>query len=388
MSQSATHVRPGSPELAGLLREIAEDAALRERERIAPYEQVALLRDAGIGALRVPEELGGAGASAREFFATLIALGAADSNIAQILRAHFGFVEGALLAPAPYRERRLAIAAAGELVGNAITEPAGVQAGDFLGLATTIAPEGEGWILDGTKYYSTGNLYCERIWVWAVTPEGVPVNAVVPRDREGVTLEDDWDGFGQRLTATGTTRLDRVRLAAEEVQVLEPGVVPPRVPLGAFLQLYLTAIIAGELRALRDDGVALLQRRTRSFTHASAELPRHDPVLQQVLGAIASDAWAAEAVVLRAADAIDAADPHDASRRAAEAKIVVDRLGLRSATALFELGGASATKASAGLDRHWRNIRTLASHNPTPYKSRAVGDLLVNGTELPDNTYF
>ena len=92
--------------------------------------------------------------------------------------------------------------------------------------------------------------------------------------------------------------------------------------------------------------------------------------------------------MLGASDTIDAGDAHAASRRCAEAKVVVDRLGLRSATQLFDAGGASATKASAGLDRHWRNIRTLASHNPTPYKRRALGELVVNGTSLPDNTYF
>jgi alkylation response protein AidB-like acyl-CoA dehydrogenase len=264
-----------------------------------------------------------------------------------------------------------------------------VQAGDFAGLATTIAPDGDDHVIDGTKYYSTGTLYADRVWVWGVTPEGVPASAVVPLDREGVTVEDDWDGFGQQLTGTGTTRFERVRVTADEVMLADPSAEPPpRVPIGAFLQLYLTAIIAGNLRAVRDDAVALLRRRTRSFSHGTTDLPREDPVLLQIVGDIASAAHAAESIVLGAADAIAHADPHDASRRVAEAKVVVDRLGLRAATQLFEVGGASATKAAANLDRHWRNIRTLASHNPTSYKSRALGELLVNGTTLPDNTYF
>ena len=388
MTPTTAPARLGRPELDELLQRIAEEAPLRERELVPPHPQVALVRDAGLGGLRVPEALGGADVTAREFFAILIALGAADSNLAQILRAHFGFTEAVRLMPEPVRSRWLEVVAAGELVGNAITEPAGAHAGDFAGLATTLTPDGDGWVVNGTKYYSTGNLYSDRIWVWGVTPDGIPANAVVPVDREGVMLEDDWDGFGQRLTGTGTTRFHDVRATADEVQVAEPDVAPPRVPLGAFLQLYLTAIIAGELRAVRHDAIALVRRRTRSFTHASADLPREDPILQQVIGDIASDAYAAEAIVLGASDTIDAGDAHAASRRCAEAKVVVDRLGLRSATQLFDAGGASATKASAGLDRHWRNIRTLASHNPTPYKRRALGELVVNGTSLPDNTYF
>jgi len=42
-------------------------------------------------------------------------------------------------------------------------------------------------------------------------------------------------------------------------------------------------------------------------------------------------------------------------------------------------GGASALQEDRRLDRHWRNARTLASHNPTIYKGRVVGDHLLNG---------
>ncbi|MDW5593849.1 acyl-CoA dehydrogenase family protein [Conexibacter stalactiti] len=387
-----------------LFARIAEGERERERERIAPHDQIALLRESRLGALRVPVALGGAGASVRELFETLIALAQADANVAQIVRAHFAFVEQVLLVPdAAFQERWLAPVAAGEIYGNAVTEIGGQQAGDFVGLSTRIAPSGDGdggYLIDGTKYYSTGTLYSDRVWVWGVTPEGVPASAVVPVDRDGVTVEDDWDGFGQRLTGTGTTRFAGVRAAADEVLLSDPDNVPPRLPVGAFLQLWLTATVAGAVRSLRDEAVTLLRDRRRGHTHGAAALPREDPVLLQAVGQIASDAWAIEATVLSAAEAIDRANAdvaagradsgavHAASKRAAEAKVVVDRLALRSASLLFEAGGASATKASAGLDRHWRNIRTLASHNPTPLKAYALGDFVVNGATLPDNTYF
>ena len=53
-----------------------------------------------------------------------------------------------------------------------------------------------------------------------------------------------------------------------------------------------------------------------------------------------------------------------------------------------KVGGASATKRSFNLDRHWRNARTLASHNPGTYKARAIGDHVINGTPLPINGFF
>ena len=54
----------------------------------------------------------------------------------------------------------------------------------------------------------------------------------------------------------------------------------------------------------------------------------------------------------------------------------------RAATRLFEVGGASATLRTRGLDRHWRNARVLASHNPLIYRARLLGDRAVNGTPL------
>jgi alkylation response protein AidB-like acyl-CoA dehydrogenase len=55
-------------------------------------------------------------------------------------------------------------------------------------------------------------------------------------------------------------------------------------------------------------------------------------------------------------------------------------------TQLFEAGGASAVTERFRLDRHWRNARTLASHNPVIYCDRIVGDYVLNGTS-PSGAY-
>lgn len=123
--------------------------------------------------------------------------------------------------------------------------------------------------------------------------------------------------------------------------------------------------------------------------------------MQQTVGQIAANAFAAEAIVLQAADALDRLDGARsegeefetavalaASLSAAKAKLIVDDLSLRSATLLFEVGGASTTKQSYNFDRHWRNARTLASHNPSHFKARAIGDYEINGTPLPQRGFF
>ena len=61
---------------------------------------------------------------------------------------------------------------------------------------------------------------------------------------------------------------------------------------------------------------------------------------------------------------------------------------LTAAGRLFEVAGTRSAAADLRLDRHWRNARTLASHNPAMYKARALGDLLLSGERLPANGFF
>jgi alkylation response protein AidB-like acyl-CoA dehydrogenase len=168
-----------------------------------------------------------------------------------------------------------------------------------------------------------------------------------------------------------------------------------------FAQLSLTAIVAGIARACPRDAAALVRSRERTFYHAPSDTATDDPLLQQTVGQIASGAFAAEAVVLLAADALDTATAafdagasdaiaaaHTAALLAAKAKIVADDLAIRAGSLLFDVGGASATKKITNLDRHWRNARTLSSHNPTPFKTRSIGQYEIAGTPLPAKGFF
>ncbi|MGV1049789.1 MAG: acyl-CoA dehydrogenase family protein [Solirubrobacterales bacterium] len=392
---------PGSPELAALLEAVGEESAVRERDRIAPYEQIDLIRAARFGALRVPREHGGAGTTLRETFRLVMALASVDSNVAHILRSHFAYVEQTLRSTDPaQRERWLREAASGTIVAGAATELGAHKVGAE-SLATTLRRDGDGVLrLNGVKYYSTGSLYADALMLTALDDDEKLVAVIVPASREGVTLEDDWDGLGQSLTGTGTTRLADVAVEPGELLDLHLH-ADGSFPRCGVLQLYITAVIAGALRNAADDAIALVRsRQGRPFAHAAAERPADDPLLQEAVGEIVSAAYAAEATVLRAAAAQDVEadsvadglpDPalaDQASLEAAQAKVVVDQLALGATARLFDLGGASATKRERNLDRHWRNVRTLSTHNPLLYKAQAIGDHALNGAPLPGNWFF
>ena len=160
----------------------------------------------------------------------------------------------------------------------------------------------------------------------------------------------------------------------------------------SYLQLVQLAVLAGIARRATDDVSAWVRERTRTFTHAPADLPRHDPLVQQVIGRLSAAAWSSRALVLTIAEQLDevlAAGGEDAALLdrveldVAHAQAAVIPAVLDATTQLFEVGGASITSEKLRLDRHWRNARVISTHNPLIYKLQTVGDHVLNGTDLP-----
>lgn len=367
---------------------IAETALAREHNRELAYDAVGWLREAGFGALRVPVEQGGGGASLPQLFELLIELAEADSNLPHILRAHFGFVEGRLSkGEGGSQEYWFPKVVAGDLWGAAMAERT-----DTSKNSVTLSQDGEGqWRLHGKKFYCTGTLYAD--WIAAAALDGEDfISVVVPTDAPGVTRDDDWDGFGQRLSGSGTTHFDNVVIPVEHVlRRYAAGEVRPESYISAFYQLFHLATLAGIARAVLRDATEFVQSRTRAFGVPGQSSPKDDPLVQRVIGRLSSLAYATQTQVLAVAQVLQ--DVHDAERReqASEAhyteaevrafqaqQIVLEQV-LEATTLLFEVGGASATSQSRRLDRHWRNARTLASHNPAIYRERALGNYYLNG---------
>jgi alkylation response protein AidB-like acyl-CoA dehydrogenase len=376
---------------------IAEGAVDREAARRLPHDQVSWLREAGFGKIRVPRSYGGLGASLPQFFRVLIELGQADSNLPQLLRGHFGFVETRLVHNDPaIRDRWLRRIADGVLVGNAQSE-LGNQS--FWDNATTVtqAPAETGWRLNGKKFYSTGSLFADWIHTTATVDRERSATVFVPAAANGVTRLDDWDGFGQRLTGSGTTLFENVEIHADDVQPYANGQLPKSY-LAAFFQLVHLATLTGIGRAAVAEAAAFVRQRNRNLANPAYPAPQDDPQVQAVVGRITGASFAAEATTLAAVEAVEAVyqaevaghatpelfDRADAAVYSAQGQVIALVLGL--VTELFEVGGASAVTERFRLDRHWRNARTLASHNPVIYRDRIVGDYVLNGTS-PSASY-
>ncbi len=389
-------------DFAPFLDQLRATAADHDVDRVHPFDEIRRFAEAGLGGVRVPVEFGGKGLTLAEFYDFLIALGAADSNIPQALRQHYFRVELALLQPAsPERDDLLRAIAGGRIFGNATSEVSDVPIGR---IQTVLRTADDGTLrVSGKKFYSTGNLYAQFIPISAVDENDESVVVIVPADREGVHIADDWAGFGQKLTASGTTTFTDVLV--HESEVLRRGPSTTHHTMG-FHQLVLLATIAGTARAAADDVRRLVQERKRVYSAGSGTLARHDPIVQEAVGrteaaaftaraiVLSAAAFTARAIVLSAAAVLERAweawtDPavtlEQSSALFAEADIVVSTaqvsivpLVLEQTSHLFDSLGASSTNTREALDRHWRNARTVSSHNPWIYKARQVGDYVLN----------
>ena len=373
------------------IREGAVDrelAAGTPGDRALPHAEVRALADAGFGRLRVPEDRGGFGVSLVELAHLVADLAAADSNIAHLWRGHFGYTELLLLRPSSStsRDEWLERIVDGAIIGNATSERTGTTLAD---ISTTVTPSGPGsFRLDGTKYYSTGTLYADWIYL-AADRDGERVTFAVDATAPGITGIDDWDGFGQRLTASGTTVFDGVTVDASVVSAYRDA---PLSHIQAFYQLYLLAVLAGIGQAVVDDAVAFVRPRTRTYIHANARRPGDDPQVLAILGRLSAGAFTARSLVIAAEGLLDEVvatnEPgvgvdhallDSAENAVYQAQVEIGPRVLRAASELFEVGGASAADRTRALDRHWRNARVVASHNPAVYKERLVGEYVLHG---------
>ncbi len=394
---------PRLPERSALLDEIpafaahiAEGAARREAERELPFDAFRRFRRTRLGALRLPGDWGGPGGSVEDVVELVATLAASDSNVAHALRPHFNFVE--LLIVNGNRASPWSRAVArGDLFGSASTEVGTPRPGI---ITTRVSRTKAGLRLNGSKHYATGTAYADWVSLSALDDDDRSVRVLIPTDRAGVSILDNWDGMGQRLTASGGIELTDVEVFPDEISTRPPGSDAAR-HASTFRQLFLAACQVGIVRNIVRDATAYVQSLARPIAHSPASSAREDLFVQNAVGEIAALSYAADSILSRAAQASDLAQKailagtgdidgvlSDNAAQTAKAQIVIGQLALKAAERIFDIGGGSATSRSLNYDRHWRNIRTLLSHNPTAYKAQVVGNLVLNGTSPPTDGGF
>lgn len=376
-------------ELAAAFR---DGAARRDAELILPGDEVEEMTRRGLYGLTVPAWLGGPDLPMSAVAEVLRILATGDPNLAQLPHSHYVYVNLLRCCGSRDQQRELLSAVRdGARFGNAQAE-AGTRTPDQI--RTSIVPDGGGYVITGEKFYCTGAWFAHIIPVLARGQDGAAYAAFVPRTARGLTVLDDWAGLGQRTTASGTVRLEGVRVGPGAVVARDPVFGGPTT-YGAFAQLMHAAIDAGIARGALDEAAAFVRAKARPWFEAGVEKAADDPLLVQRAGELAVTVRAAETLLADAGRQLDAAEGERAAGRldaqqagaasiaVAIAKAAADRAAVDAASALFELGGTRSAAASLNLDRHWRNARTHTLHDPVRWKLQHIGRWTLTGTPPP-----
>ncbi|WP_046731075.1 SfnB family sulfur acquisition oxidoreductase [Streptomyces humi] len=371
-----------------LADEFRAGAARRDAERALPRAELDRLSASGLLAVTVPAEHGGADVGAGTLAEIFRILAAADASLAQIPQSHFVYVN-VIRRQGTEEQRKFFFAEllAGSRLGNAQSEAGTRHVQD---IRTRLVPQDNGgYLLTGVKHYSTGALFAHWIPVLARAENDDLHVAYVPADAPGLTVVDDWDGMGQRTTASGTVRLDQVPVQADRVLPHHLTFRGPQLH-GAVAQLLHTAIDVGIAGGALAEAAEFVREKSRPWFESGVETAAEDPLLIQRFGELAVRVRASEALLREAARAVDAAaagltdeTAAEASVAVAAAKVTAADTAVEVAGALFEVSGTRSALNSLNLHRHWRDARTHTLHDPARWKIQHIGRYVLNGTPPP-----
>ncbi|MFI5995778.1 SfnB family sulfur acquisition oxidoreductase [Streptomyces sp. NPDC051362] len=373
---------------AGLAEGFRTEAPLRDAERRLPYAELEQLSASGLLGVTVPADHGGADVRQETLAEVFRLLASADASLAQIPQNHFVYVN-VLRRQGTTEQRKFFFGEVleGRRFGNAQSEAGTRHVQD---IRTRLLPLPDGsHELTGVKHYSTGALFADWIPVLARAEDDNLYVAYVPRDADGLTVVDDWDGMGQRTTASGTVRLDAVTVPADRVVPHHLTFQGPQLH-GAVAQLLHAAIDAGIAGGALAEAAEFVRTKSRPWFESGVDTAAEDPLLIQRFGELDLQVRASEALLGVAARAVDAARDELTYASAAEASLAVAAAKAHTtasavlvADALFEVSGTRAALDSLNLHRYWRDARTHTLHDPARWKIQHLGRHVLNGTRPP-----
>ena len=356
---------------------------LRDQQRLLPFDEIEAFSQRGLGGMRIGKAYGGARISHKTLAHVFRILNKADSSLGQIPQNQISLlylIE--LMGTEQQKQFVFGQILQGKRLANGGPEK---NTKDTKTLATHLSIENGQYFVDGEKFYSTGSQFADWLAIKAIHPEGHVVLTLVDRYAQGVEILDDWDGFGQRTTSSGTVKLQHV--AVDPLLIFDERILT-QMPnyRGAYSQLLQVAIDVGIAEAAFSDTLTAIHKARplidsgvdkASLEHYTLhEVGRLNIVLDAAI--LLLDEAAAYLDQLEAQVQISFEDAAQASILVAEAKVYANDAALQISEKLLELGGSRASLSQHNLDQHWRNARVHTLHDPVRWKIHAIGNYYLN----------
>ncbi|ACL41696.1 acyl-CoA dehydrogenase domain protein [Pseudarthrobacter chlorophenolicus A6] len=332
------------------------DGRVIERASQIPDEYIRGLADLGVFGMKIPEEYGGLGLSLVYYGRALALLGSVHPSLGALLSAHqsIGVPEPVKVFGSPEQKKEyLPRCAAGAITAFLLTEPDVGSDPARLGSTATPADDGEAYLLDGVKLWTTNGVIAELVVVMAVVPAHTDADGtthkggisafVVEMDSPGITVENRNAFMGLRGIENGVTRFHQVRVPAANRLGRE----------GQGLKIALTTLNTGRLAlpALCVASGRWSLKIAREWSNARTQWGRpvgeHEAVGKKI-AFIAASAFALDAVFELAAELADAGQK-DVRIEAALAKLWATEISCRIADELVQIRGGRGFETAESL---------------------------------------
>lgn len=327
-----------------------------ERDAKIPDEYIRDLADLGVFGMKIPEEYGGLGLSLVYYGRALALLGSVHPSLGALISAHqsIGVPEPVKVFGTPEQKREyLPRCAAGAVTAFLLTEPDVGSDPARLGSTATPTDDGDAYLLDGVKLWTTNGVIAELVVVMAVVPAHTDAGGtlhkggisafVVEMDSPGITVENRNAFMGLRGIENGVTRFHQVRVPAANRLGRE----------GQGLKIALTTLNTGRLAlpALCVASGRWSLKIAREWSNARTQWGRpvgeHEAVGKKI-AFIAASAFALDAVFELSAELADAGQK-DVRIEAALAKLWATEISCRIADELVQIRGGRGFETAESL---------------------------------------
>ncbi|MFT4002230.1 MAG: acyl-CoA dehydrogenase family protein [Rhizobium sp.] len=367
-----------------LCRFLHQDAIERDLAGGSPTVQIVALKRAGLLAVHLPKTFGGLDLSWENILRDVREFAKTDGSVAHLYGYHYLQLATILIKGTEAQKSSL-------LARTRDEELFWANSGNVAARSSIGRRVEGGFIVSGSRPFSSGSHVADDLIVGFETTDGALVQAAIPATREGIVVEGDWDGIGQRQTGSGTVTYNDVLVHDEEM--LGQNRTPDDVHAFSLISLLSLAVVmnvfAGSAIGALEEARRYTKEKSRPFLHSGLEKSTDDPWIQRDYGDLVIRAVAALQQVREANATLDivwrkslALSGEERGRLAiaiAAANVSAGETALHVCSKILEPTGARSAVRQTGLDRFWRNVRTHSLHNPAEYKRRTVGTWFLTG---------
>ncbi|KAK3631478.1 hypothetical protein LTR56_016842 [Elasticomyces elasticus] len=415
---------------------LAQDAAQRDIDNIAPRAEISLLKSAGLLKVLGPTKYGGGGETWETGYKVIREVSKGDGSIGMLLGYHVLWSTTAnVVGTAEQQDSAQEI-----IIGNNYFVGGAVNPRDS---DLKITSDGDTLTFDGHKNFNTGGVVSDLTVLEGVL-EGTEDHmfTIIKTDQPGIRFAHNWDSVGLRLTESGSVKIDNVKVPWADALGWDPETKRPitdvlGIPFASLLlptiQLVFSNFYLGIAQGALDAAAKYTVKGTRPwpFGGDNKDKASEEWYILERYGTYRAHLNAADALADRAGaetakvyaeagqhgstiidsqatltnvttngnghtnghtlsgsrSAISARQRGELATLVASAKVVTTDTGLTVTSGIFEMLGARATGKKYGFDRYWRDVRTHSLHDPVAYKKREVGvwHLL---DEVPEPTWY